>query len=656
FIGLVLLGRINHFQVTMSMITFSDNKAGMAGLDKEKIQKIIDQSSGESFSSFAKKKQERLEKQQNEIRAKMYGMSEATKKYHQREMAELCLLLETQRSLDRDCVHIDMDAFYAAVEMRDDPRLRDIPMAVGGSSMLSTSNYAARQFGVRAGMPGFIGLRLCSHLEIVPTNFDKYISESRVLSSILSDYDPSLTMGSLDEAYLDLTDYLMGRVHPVRHNRVRYSGDCVCRLPLLGTNDQLPVGPSTQREETCPKCTKIRIIHEDEVEFGVGRSEVVKEIRFRVEQATGLTCSAGIAPNFMLAKVCSDQNKPNGQFELENDLHKVNEFVRELPTRKVAGIGRVSEAHLSALGMNKCGDIISLAYLLPCAFSTLGVESMLRVGLGLGSNMHSRDSSESSRKSISIERSFSPTSDSKVLTEMLQDLCNALSEQASTKIRSASGLSLKVKLSSFDVLTRCASVPIGCDLLDADRMFTLGKVVLLNLLSEGKELRLLGVRLYKLIERSDENQREEKGESVLDMLKKGRVNSEKGEKKEEEGEDAIIVVEKRRDRESVWDMLKRRRVNKVKEGGEEEEDEDEIIVLEKEGDDTPLCPVCRRCMKGMDETQMNWHVDECLNKKSIKDLLMSDYVRREENPATQVKRVKSKTQQKTMLNFFPKSG
>lgn len=134
------------------------------------------------------------------------------------------------RNMDKDCVHIDMDAYYAAVEMRDNPRLRDIPMAVGGSSMLvsiyvlfdfstvilikSTSNYAARQFGVRAGMPGFIASRLCPQLEIVPLHFDKYIRESRVLSSVLSQYDPNLTMGSLDEAYLDLTDYVGMRSTP----------------------------------------------------------------------------------------------------------------------------------------------------------------------------------------------------------------------------------------------------------------------------------------------------------------------------------------------------------------------------------------------------------------------------------------------------------
>ncbi|KAF8359891.1 polk-1 [Pristionchus pacificus] len=604
----------------MSMIKFSDNKAGMVGLDKDKIQRIIDENSGENFSAFAKKKQERLEKQKNEILSKVQTLSDITKMKYEKEMVQLCGLLEKERNYDRDCVHVDMDAFYAAVEMRDFPQLRNIPMAVGGYSMLSTSNYVARQFGVRAGMPGFIASRLCPQLEIVPLNFDKYTKESRVLSSILSQYDPNLSMGSLDEAYIDLTQYAAIRSSSVRHKRIRYGGDCVCRLPLVKDNDHPGVVQSIEREEVCTKCSHSRKIIEDEVEFGIGRAEIVREMRFRVEQATGLTCSAGIAPNFMLAKVCSDQKKPNDQFELENDPQAVNDFIKELPTRKVSGIGRVAEAHLSALGITKCGDIITLAHLLPCAFSSLGVESMLRIGLGLGSNMHSRDSKDSSRKSISLERTFSPTSDSRFLTQMLYEFCEQLIEQASSKIKSASGLSLKVKLSNFETLTRTTTVPIGCDLLNPSKMFSLAKVVLNNLLAEGKELRLLGVRLYKLIEKRED-------------IEDGRI--------------------------TVVDMLKRRKIEREDENEDEgvksdEEIENKDMEEEEEVDNIPKCPICGRIMKGLDDREMNMHVDECLNKDSIKHLLISDYEKRDDT-FTPAKKDEHNTKQKTILNFFKKS-
>ncbi len=119
--------------------------------------------------------------------------------------------LRASRDLSRTIVHVDMDAFYAAVEMRDDPSLRDRPMAVGGIGMLSTSNYAARRFGVRAGMPGFIGKKLCPDLVLVELNFDKYRAVSKVVRGVFAEYDPNFSPMSLDEAYLDITNYLSAR-------------------------------------------------------------------------------------------------------------------------------------------------------------------------------------------------------------------------------------------------------------------------------------------------------------------------------------------------------------------------------------------------------------------------------------------------------------
>lgn len=96
------------------------------------------------------------------------------------QMRSACERLERHRDLSRHCVHIDMDSYFASVEMRDDPSLRTVPMAVGGTSMLSTANYEARKFGVRSGMPGFIALKLCPTLQIVPCNFSKYRKNSEV--------------------------------------------------------------------------------------------------------------------------------------------------------------------------------------------------------------------------------------------------------------------------------------------------------------------------------------------------------------------------------------------------------------------------------------------------------------------------------------------
>ncbi|XP_010211831.1 PREDICTED: DNA polymerase kappa-like, partial [Tinamus guttatus] len=126
---------------------------------------------------------------------------------------KLVMELEQSRNLSCTIVHIDMDAFYAAVEMRDNPELKEKPIAVRSMSMLSTSNYHARRFGVRVAMPGFIAKKLCPHLTIVPLNLAKYGKVIKEVREILSEYDPNFMPMGLDEAYLNITEYLEERLN-----------------------------------------------------------------------------------------------------------------------------------------------------------------------------------------------------------------------------------------------------------------------------------------------------------------------------------------------------------------------------------------------------------------------------------------------------------
>ena len=131
------------------------------------------------------------------------------------EIAKILEETEQTRRLSRVWVHFDMDMFYAAVEMRENPSLRDKPMAVGSNSMLSTSNYAARKFGVRSAMPGFIAKKLCPSLIIVPCNFRKYHAASKLFKAVLRRYDADMEGSGLDEAAIDLTDFLKRRKIPL---------------------------------------------------------------------------------------------------------------------------------------------------------------------------------------------------------------------------------------------------------------------------------------------------------------------------------------------------------------------------------------------------------------------------------------------------------
>ncbi len=198
----------------------------------------------------------------------------------------------------RKIIHLDMDCFYAAVEMRERPELAGRPIAVGGGSrrgVVTTCNYEARKFGVRSAMAGFQARSLCPQLVFLPVRFDLYRAESARIRAILRSYTPLVQPLSLDEAYLDVTAL------------DRYAWD------------------------------------------------IAKEIRRRIFEETRLTGSAGIAPNKMLAKIASDWRKPNGQFAVLPD--QVEAFMRDLPVRKIWGVGPKSAEKFQQEGIQTCGDL-----------------------------------------------------------------------------------------------------------------------------------------------------------------------------------------------------------------------------------------------------------------------------------------------------------
>ncbi|MGC9452043.1 MAG: DNA polymerase IV [Oceanipulchritudo sp.] len=198
----------------------------------------------------------------------------------------------------RKIIHIDMDCFYAAIECRDDPSIADKPVGVGGSTgrgVLTTCNYMARQFGCRSAMPVFKALELCPDLVIKPVRFDVYRRESRRIRGIFARYTDLIEPLSLDEAYLD-----------VSHHR-RYAFD------------------------------------------------IAREIRREIRRETGLTASAGIAPNKMLAKIASDWRKPDGQFAILPE--QVGAFMKDLPVRRIPGVGPRAEEIFKGRGIETCGQL-----------------------------------------------------------------------------------------------------------------------------------------------------------------------------------------------------------------------------------------------------------------------------------------------------------
>jgi DNA polymerase-4 len=234
------------------------------------------------------------------------GTVEQARRTHSIELGSLAGLksnsiLPMDKKRIRRIIHIDMDAFYASIEQRDDPALKGRPVAVGYPAkrgVVAAASYEARRFGVRSAMPSTIAMRKCADLVFVPPRFDVYRAVSRQIHAIFTEYTPLVEPLSLDEAYLDVTDYLRG---------------------------------------------------------GMTAWATAKDIRKRIHDETALTASAGISYNKFLAKLASDHQKPNGQFAIMPDEGEA--FVANLAVTRFHGVGPVTARKMHALRIETGSDL-----------------------------------------------------------------------------------------------------------------------------------------------------------------------------------------------------------------------------------------------------------------------------------------------------------
>ncbi|KAF5399764.1 DNA polymerase kappa subunit [Paragonimus heterotremus] len=535
---------------------YSTNKAGMEGLDKQTIMQIILENSKGSKFYENELRRERLLHQQIEAKLRQIrSLTPAMVQSAEHEADKLLERIEKRRCFSRCVVHFDMDAFFAAVEIRDQPELRFLPVAVGSNSMLSTSNYIARRYGVRAGLPGFLGKKLCPNLRIIPPDFARYTAASHVVRDVLREYATiagtrtsspvkdqadvnnttksvvAMVTASLDEAYVDLTNHLderatwpeekrsfwprVNRSAPMLvcrcHNQVvRKTGPHVLSTspPKTATSTDVPIestyldesssnsafGEETKVDEELAVCKNCGLLLKSGLRvFGTSAWDAVREIRFRIFCATKLTCSAGIGPNTLIAKVASDWSKPRGQFEVTCSVEAVNEFMRQLPVRKVPGIGHVTERRLEAFGVYCCHDLIEKRGILWHVSSHSAMTYYLRIALGHSEddwlpqsralNLCSLSEPKSGnkllcpnaaavsdvdsnqgflglgRKSMSVERTFPDTSDPDALMLRCRQLAAMLSIDLKEEHVKGRALTVKLKLDSFEVRSRSQPLP-----------------------------------------------------------------------------------------------------------------------------------------------------------------------------------------------------
>lgn len=405
---------------------------GNRNVDREKINEIV--MSLTASSAFTK------EKLAHHAEAKRWAVEARAKidrwDRRQRSVAEHEVRQAKFVTTERTCCVVDFDMFFAAVEIKNRPELADKPVAVGGPGMISTANYVARQWGVRSAMPGWIGQELCrrgpefgmpaAELVLVRPNYEKYAEVAEIARSIFKEYDPNFRSYSLDEAYLDLT--------------------------------------------------------------GKDGERALAEIRARVFAATQLTMSGGIGPNFRLAKIAADVNKPNGQF----CVGSVPDFLRRLPCRKVAGVGRVLEQKLKeAFDVETCGDLLEAMPQIYHCFPPKARRFLHSVALGV----QEEDPNEcDERKGLGHERTFRATNDKEALRAKLAELCELTETRLKEHNLHPLKCGLKLKRDDFRVFTRTASSdarPVHT------RLFAkLAPLLDAELATGDSSFRLLGVRAF----------------------------------------------------------------------------------------------------------------------------------------------------------------
>lgn len=342
----------------------------------------------------------------------------------------------------RFIAHVDMDAFFAAIEQRDNPRFRGKPVVVGanpkkgkGRGVVSTCSYEARKFGIHSAMPISIAYRKCPHAIFLPVNGKKYSKVSHQIYDILYDFTPDIELVSIDEAFMDIT----GSYH------------------LFGTP-----------QKTCML------------------------IKSRIKNKTGLTASVGLAPIKMAAKIASDLEKPDGFVEVTEE--GLLDFLWPLEISKMWGLGKKTEVVFRDMGMNTIGDIAKKN--LKELTDTFGKNGAHFWYLARGIDEREVET-ETETKSIGNEVTFDrDTSDKERIEGALMALCEKVAGRMRQEGFKGRTITLKIRLEGFKTYTRC--VTIGTAINFEDMLYKEVKILYNRFDTKGKKVRLVGVSVSNL--------------------------------------------------------------------------------------------------------------------------------------------------------------
>jgi DNA polymerase IV len=354
--------------------------------------------------------------------------------------------------MTRKIIHIDMDAYYASIEQRDNTDFWGKPLVVGGlpeaRGVVSAASYEARKFGIHSAMPTRTALSLCKNLIIAPVDFNKYKSVSKLLFNIFKDYTDLIEPMSLDEAYLDVTE----------------------------------------NKKNMPIATEIAI-----------------EIKKRIKDELNLTASAGVAPNKMLAKIASDEKKPDGMFVIKP--HQIEDFVKNLKVGKISGVGKVTEHKMNGMGIQTCKDL-----------QKYSIDELMQKFGKFGNVLYQFCRGIDDRpvisyrelKSIGAETTFHEDyNDISIIKDALLKQCERVHNRLKKKNVKCKTITIKIKYSDFTQITRSRTLenPTG----ELDAIYNLSELLLEKTEAGSRKIRLVGISISNFDE-----ERKQSGEFLFD--------------------------------------------------------------------------------------------------------------------------------------------
>ncbi|CAL8115474.1 unnamed protein product [Orchesella dallaii] len=491
------------------LMSLNTTKAGMEGLDVDTInRKTMEASQDSKFNEHKKEEQLKIDRKINDMKFKLNKLTPNLIEKALVEVDKLVASTEAKSNIgSRHYVHIHMEAFYAAVEMRDDPNLRRIPMAVGSESMLSSSNYLARLFGVRAGMSGFIGKKLCPQLKIVPCDYEKYSEVSRVVQAVIRKYDWHTSM-YMYEGTLDITDYLIAK---------QSSQD----------GKIIPTAPYTLVD-----AIRKEIYDATKLTASAGIFLGPSVLIFKIDFMFTFPCDLGIAPTRFLAKLCSNIKRPNGQCMVGSSKEAIREFLRATSLGNVKALAPDMLKQLHALEIYTCSDLWNKRAILSLLFKPATFQYLLGIAMGTGNSLFS-DSGETrkcgaepeTRKTLSCERTFIGTSDLNFLENLCRGLCIEIVKDLKTENLSCKTITLKIKITDSHQKTRKIRILEQTD--SAEIIFESAWKTYLTYVSEKSDLtiRLMGVCLSDFEPTTPSNAQRSSTKYASPLEKKRRASS-----------------------------------------------------------------------------------------------------------------------------------